>query len=120
MAPGDASGKEQEQTVYDSAQLFQREKSYPANLMKHTIGHDSFVRYRISINYEAFMAHILRRCNLFEPDKATDLLAESHTWVRDSEGCQNIPARVRICELIYAGGIPPASGSRILPDRNDF
>ena len=46
-------------TLLDGALHFQTEKDYLANLIRHTTGHDSFVRYMTEINYALLEKHIL-------------------------------------------------------------
>ena len=46
-------------TLLDGALRFQTEKDYLANLIRHTTGHDSFVRYMTEINYALLEKHIL-------------------------------------------------------------
>lgn len=46
------------ETLLDGARLFQARREYLANLLTHTSGHDSFLRYMTEINYQAFMDYI--------------------------------------------------------------
>ena len=39
------------QTLYDGARLYNEKKDYLANLLQHTSGRDSFMRYMAEINY---------------------------------------------------------------------
>ena len=47
------------QTLYDGAQMYIDNKEYLANLLKHTSGHDSFMRYMAEINCDALEKYIL-------------------------------------------------------------
>ena len=48
------------QTLIDGALYFKAEKEYLANLLRHTSGLDSFVRYKTEINFDALKQHILK------------------------------------------------------------
>ena len=47
------------QTLYDGARMYYENKDYLVNLLKHTSGHDSFVRYMTEINSAALEKYIL-------------------------------------------------------------
>lgn len=47
------------QTLYDGARMYYENKDYLVNLLKHTSGHDSFVRYMTEINCTALEKYIL-------------------------------------------------------------
>ena len=47
------------QTLYDGARMYYENKDYLANLLKHTSGHDSFMRYMAEINCAALKKYIL-------------------------------------------------------------
>ena len=47
------------QAMFDAAEWYHTEKEYLANLLQHTSGHDSFVRYMTEISYDAMKKHIL-------------------------------------------------------------
>lgn len=46
-------------TLYDGALLYSENKEYLMNLLKHTSGHDSFMRYMTEINCAALEKYIL-------------------------------------------------------------
>lgn len=46
------------QTLIEGAQVFQENREYLTNLLQHTEGHDSFIRYMSEINYEALKQHV--------------------------------------------------------------
>ena len=47
------------QTLHDGARMYNENKDYLANLLKHTSGHDSFMRYMAEINSSALEKYIL-------------------------------------------------------------
>ena len=47
------------QTLYDGARLYNENKEYLVNLLQHTSGHASFMRYMAEINYSALEKYIL-------------------------------------------------------------
>ena len=47
------------QTLYDGARMYSENRDYLANLLKHTSGLDSFMRYMTRINCSALEKHIL-------------------------------------------------------------
>ena len=47
------------QTLYDGARLYNEQKDYLVNLLQHTSGHDSFIRYMTEINSAALEKYIL-------------------------------------------------------------
>lgn len=47
------------QTLYDGARLYHENRDYLANLLQHTSGHDSFMRYMTQINCAALEKYIL-------------------------------------------------------------
>ena len=48
------------QTLIDGAKGFQDDRAYLSNLLQHTEGHDSFIRYMSEINYDALRQHVLK------------------------------------------------------------
>ena len=46
-------------SLIDGANWFYAEKGYLTNLLQHTSGHDSFVKYMTEINFDALKQHIL-------------------------------------------------------------
>lgn len=73
MARIDADGYPWKQTLVDGALLFQAERDYLVNLLRHTGGHDSCVMYMTQINYSALKRYILKRSGEADLDKTTDL-----------------------------------------------
>ena len=59
-------------TLLDGALMFEREREYLANLLRHTSGHDAFIRYKTEINYDALTRHILRVSGKERLDAALD------------------------------------------------
>ena len=54
-----ADGYPWKQTLYDGARLYNENKDYLLNLLQHTSGHDSFIRYMTEINCAALEKYIL-------------------------------------------------------------
>lgn len=48
-----------EKSLTDGAKWFKKEQGYLVNLLKHTSGHESFIRYMADINFDALKKHIL-------------------------------------------------------------
>lgn len=61
------------QTLLDGAAFYQAQKAYLTNLLRHTSGHDSFVRYMTEINYEALKQYILKNSGKKSLDEKTGL-----------------------------------------------
>lgn len=47
------------QTLYDGARLYNENKDYLVNLLQHTSGHDSFMRYMTEINSASLEKYII-------------------------------------------------------------
>ena len=47
------------QTLYDAPRMYLENKDYLVNLLQHTSGHDSFMRYMSDINFNALRKHII-------------------------------------------------------------
>ena len=47
------------QTLHDGARLYHEKRDYLVNLLRHTSGHDSFMRYMAEINCSALEKYIL-------------------------------------------------------------
>ena len=47
------------QTLYDGARLYNENKDYLVNLLQHTSGHDSFMRYMTEINSASLEKYLL-------------------------------------------------------------
>lgn len=54
-----ADGYPWKQTLYDGARLYKENKEYLVNLLQHTSGYDSFIRYMNEINCAALEKYIL-------------------------------------------------------------
>lgn len=61
------------QTLLEGVNYFEQNKAYLANLIKHTNGHNSFVRNMTEINYEALKGYILKYGRIKELDEKTDM-----------------------------------------------
>lgn len=47
------------QTLYDGARMYNENRDYLSNLLKHTSGHDFFMRYMVEINSASLEKYIL-------------------------------------------------------------
>ena len=74
MAKIGVDGYTWKQTLWEGAQMFERERDYLANLLRHTSGHDAFLRYKTEINYEALKRHILQVSGRERLDDALDMV----------------------------------------------
>ncbi len=61
------------QALIDGAHAYLEQKEYLSNLLKHTSGHDSFVRYMTEINYNALKRHIIKVVGRSALDEKTDM-----------------------------------------------
>ena len=61
------------QTTFDVAVYYFEQKEYLENLILHTEGYDSFVRYMTDINYEALKGFIIRTGGKDVIDDITDM-----------------------------------------------
>lgn len=61
------------QALLDGAFSYQEQREYLSNLLIHTSGYDSFVRYMTEINYNALKVHILKTSGKDELDEKTDM-----------------------------------------------
>ena len=59
------------QTLLEGAEHFEADRAYLENLLRHTEGHDSFVRYMAEINFNALKAHIQRQSGMDELPERT-------------------------------------------------
>jgi len=69
----DQDGYEWKQTLLDGALQFQKEKGILKNLLLHTSGHDSFVRYMTEINSGELTRYILRAAGRETLDRKTEM-----------------------------------------------
>lgn len=61
------------QTLLDGSCYFYNNRNYLSNLLLHTSGHDSFVRYMIDINYDILEKYILQSAKKTVLDKQIKL-----------------------------------------------
>lgn len=73
MAQIGKDGYPWKQTLIDGANSFQKNKEYLENLLKHTTGHDSFIRNMTEINYNALKEHILKSDKISKLEEKTDM-----------------------------------------------
>ncbi len=100
-----------EQTLLDGAVGFNTDREYLANLLLHTSGHDSFIRYMAEINYEALKKHILRATGRESLDRETDMYVRTYCLGTVSLTCEWILGRYPVSpeELaaVYKNALPP-------------
>jgi len=61
------------QTLVDGAVSFQTHRGYLTNLLRHTGGHDSFVRYMTETNYNALRQYVMDNNGTDDLDERTDM-----------------------------------------------
>ena len=66
------------QTLLEGALMFEKERDYLANLLCHTSGYDSFVRYKTEINYEALKRYILKTSGKPAMDETLDMYVRTY------------------------------------------
>ncbi len=80
------------QTLIDGAKGFQKNKDYLANLLRHTNGQDSFIRYMTEINYIALKEQVIQSDKIGGLDEKTDMyirlycqgtVALTRDWILD-------------------------------------
>lgn len=81
------------QTLIDGALYFQEERDYLANLLKHTSGFDSFVRYKTEINYEALKQYILESTGMAALDEKLDMYVRVYVLGTVNLSCEWILGR---------------------------
>lgn len=100
-----------EQVLPDAAAWFDSDREYLSNLLLHTSGHDSFIRYMAEINYEVLKKHILRVTGLESLDRETDMYVRTHCLGTVSLTCEWILGRYPVSpeELaaVYKNALPP-------------
>jgi len=69
----DRDGYAWKQTLTDGALRFQKEKGLLRNLLLHTAGHDSFIRYMTEINSGELRRYILRSTGRESLDQKTEM-----------------------------------------------
>ena len=73
MVQNGRDGDPWKQTLLEAAYSFGQNKKYLTNLLRHTNGHDSFVRNMTEIHYEALKGYILSSDKIDELDDKTDM-----------------------------------------------
>ena len=61
------------QTLIDGAMSYQKNKEYLSNLLRHTAGHDSFIRYMAEINFGVLVRYLLRTSGEARLDRMTEM-----------------------------------------------
>ena len=82
------------QTLIDGAKWFYAEKEYLANLLQHTTGHDSFVRYMTNINCDALKKYILTSSDKEKLTAKEELLVRAYGLGTVSLTCEWIIGKI--------------------------
>ena len=91
------------QTLIDGALLFDSERDYLANLLRHTSGHDSFVRYKVEINDCALRQFILKTSGRDALDEALDMCVRGYVLGTVNLTCEWILGRYHASPEALAG-----------------
>ena len=67
------NGYKWQQTIIDGLNYYQEKKEYLANLLRHTSGQESFIRYMSEIHYNELSAYIRRIQGSEQLDNKTDM-----------------------------------------------
>lgn len=70
-----ADGYSWKESLLDGALHFEKEKTYLSNLLRHTKGHESFIRYMTEINFTALESQIQMNSKEEHLDKLTKMYA---------------------------------------------
>ncbi|MCR5293713.1 MAG: TetR/AcrR family transcriptional regulator C-terminal domain-containing protein [Lachnospiraceae bacterium] len=89
----DGKNYQWKQTLLDGANHFLEERDYLANLLKHTSGQESFIRYMVEINYEALKKYILKASGKNRLDKKDELYVRIYCLGTVSLTCEWILGR---------------------------
>lgn len=76
------------QTLYEGALMFERERDYLANLLRHTSGYDAFIRYKVDINYKALRQQILKSISKESLDAAMDAVIRIYVLGTVNMSCE--------------------------------
>ena len=100
-----------EQTLLDGAAGFYANREFLSNLLLHTSGHDSFIRYMADINYEALKKHILRVIGREALDRETDMYVRTYCLGTVSRTCEWLLGRYSVgpeeLAAVYKNALPP-------------
>ncbi|MBQ6479884.1 MAG: TetR/AcrR family transcriptional regulator C-terminal domain-containing protein [Anaerolineaceae bacterium] len=98
------------QTLIDGAYRFLEEKEYLQNLLLHTTGHDSFVRYMTEINCTALRNHLLHITGKEKLDHNTELYIRVYCHGTVNLTCEWIlgkqAAEPEVIAEIYRNSLP--------------
>ena len=100
-----------EQVLPDAAAWINTDREYLANLLLHTSGHDSFIRYMAEINCEVLKKHILRVTGLESLDRETDMYVRTYCLGTASLTSEGILGRYSVgpeeLAAVYKNALPP-------------
>ena len=83
------------QTLRDGALMFERERDYLANLLRHTSGHDAFIHYKTQINYDALKRLICSVSGRQELDSGLELIVRIYVFGTVALSCEWILGECR-------------------------
>ena len=89
-------------TLLDGALLFEAERDYLANLLRHTGGLDSFVRYKTEINYEALKQYILKTSGMERLDVRLDMIVRHYILGTVNLTCEWVLGRYGVSPEVLA------------------
>lgn len=84
----DDNGFTWKQSLADGADYYEAGRTYLANLMLHTSGHDAFILYMNEINYNALEKHILKVSGEEELSEATRMYIRAYCFGTVSLTCE--------------------------------
>ena len=109
-----------EQILPDASGWFFANREFLSNLLLHTSGHDSFIRYMTEIDYNALKKYILEANALTALDEKTDMYIRTFCMGTASVTCEWILGRYHVSpeELaeIYKNALPSPLLPLLLPE----
>ena len=94
----------------DAAAYYENHKDYLANLLLHTTGYDSFVRYMTEINHDSLRDKILLSSGEEELEEITEMYLRAYCLGTVSLTCEWIPGKYAVSsgELkeVYEASLP--------------
>lgn len=81
------------QALSDAAAYYEENKTYLKNLLLHTSGYDSFLRYMTEINHNSLRERILLACGDSEMDEKTEMFIRLYCFGTVSLTCEWIQGK---------------------------
>lgn len=98
------------QALADAAAYYANHREYLANLLLHTSGYDSFVRYMTEINHDSLMKRILLSSGVQKLDEKTEMFIRAYCLGTVNLTCEWILGKYAVTpeELkeVYEGTLP--------------